>query len=42
VTRSLKASLVLDALDQALHERQVGTGLVHHSDRGSQGGFNRS
>lgn len=36
VTRSLKASLVLDALDQALHERQVGAGLVHHSDRGSQ------
>jgi putative transposase len=29
---------VLDALEQALHERRPvrGTGLVHHSDRGSQ------
>lgn len=42
VARSLKASLVLDALDQALHERQVGAGLVHHSDRGSQLGFKGS
>jgi transposase InsO family protein len=32
---------VLDALEQALHERRPlhGAGLVHHSDRGSQGGF---
>ena len=35
---------VLDALEQALHDRQPvhRSGLVHHSDRGSQGGFNRS
>jgi transposase InsO family protein len=35
---------VLDALEQALHDRrpvQEG-GLIHHSDRGGQGGINRS
>lgn len=38
VSRSMKAQLVLDALEQALHERRPaeGAGLVHHSDRGSQ------
>ena len=38
VSRTAHAGFVLDALEQALHERrplQVG-GLVHHSDRGSQ------
>jgi hypothetical protein len=25
-----------DALEQAVHQRQPGSGLVHHSDRGSQ------
>lgn len=32
------AGFVLDALEQAVHERRPakGTGLVHHSDRGSQ------
>jgi putative transposase len=38
VSRTAHASFVLDALEQALHERrpvQRG-GLVHHSDRGSQ------
>ena len=31
---------VLDALEQALHDRQPvhRSGLVHHSDRGGQGG----
>jgi len=40
-SRSAHASFVLDALEQALHERRPvqGSGLVHHSDRGSQGGF---
>jgi transposase InsO family protein len=35
------ASFVRDALEQALHDRRPvhGGGLVHHSDRGSQGGF---
>jgi putative transposase len=36
VSRTAHASFVLDALEQALHERQPvqGSGLVHHSDRG--------
>ena len=38
VSRTAHASFVLDALEQALHDRKpVGKdGLVHHSDRGSQ------
>ncbi len=38
VSRTAHASFVLDALEQALHERRPaqGDGLVHHSDRGSQ------
>ena len=42
VSRSPHAGFVLDALEQAVHQRQPGAGLVHHSDRGSQGRFNRS
>src|SRR6202044_3587402 len=40
-SRTAHASLVLDALEQALHDRRPvqGSRLVHHSDRGSQGGF---
>jgi putative transposase len=40
-SRTAQASFVLDALEQALHERRPlhRAGLVHHSDRGSQGGF---
>ena len=35
--RSAHAGFVLDALEQALHERRpVGSQLVHHSDRGVQ------
>jgi putative transposase len=38
VSRSAHAGFVLDALEQALHDRRpVGGGLVHHSDRGVQG-----
>ncbi len=33
---SLRSDLVLDALEQALHDRRIDEGLVHHSDRGSQ------
>ena len=33
---SLASELVLDALEQALHERRPAAGLVHHSDRGCQ------
>jgi putative transposase len=37
VSRTAHAGFVLDALDQAIHERRpVRGGLVHHSDRGSQ------
>ena len=38
VSRTAHASFVLDALEQAVHERRPlhGGGLVHHSDRGSQ------
>jgi putative transposase len=38
VSRTAHAGFVLDALEQALHERRParGDGLVHHSDRGSQ------
>ena len=37
-SRTAHAGFVLDALEQALHDRQPakGNGLVHHSDRGSQ------
>lgn len=44
VSRTAHASFVLDALEQAIHDRRPvhRGGLVHHSDRGSQGGFNRS
>lgn len=38
VSRTAHADFVLDALEQALHDRRpfAGGGLVHHSDRGSQ------
>ena len=38
VSRAAHAGFVLDALEQALHERRPAHrgGLVHHSDRGSQ------
>lgn len=44
VSTTPHAGFVLDALEQAVHERRPvkGMGLVHHSDRGSQGGLNRS
>jgi transposase InsO family protein len=36
VARTMSTELVLDALEQALHARRAGQGLIHHSDRGSQ------
>ncbi len=36
VSSSLRSDLALDALEQALHARPEGDGLVHHSDRGVQ------
>jgi hypothetical protein len=40
VSRRAHADFVLDALEQALHDRRpLKGGLIHHSDKGSQGGF---
>jgi transposase InsO family protein len=36
VSSSLKSDLALDALEQALHARPNASGVVHHSDRGTQ------
>ena len=36
VSTSMQTDLVLDALEQALHDRRPSAPLVHHSDRGSQ------
>jgi putative transposase len=38
MSRSMQADFVLDALEQAIHERRPihGNGLIHHSDRGKQ------
>ncbi len=36
VATSMSTNLVLDALEQALHQRDLTDGLIHHSDRGSQ------
>lgn len=38
----LRTKLILDALDMAIARRRPGDGLVHHSDRGTQGEFHRS
>lgn len=43
VSASMTTAFVLDALNQAICQRTPSEpGLVHHSDRGSQGGLNRS
>jgi transposase InsO family protein len=44
VSSSLRTDLALDALEQALYDRQLNGAerLIHHSDRGTQGGINRS
>lgn len=36
VSRHARTDFVLDALEQALHDRRPVAGLTHHSDRGSQ------
>lgn len=36
VARTMRTDLVLDVLEQALHQRSDREGLVHHSDRGVQ------
>jgi putative transposase len=35
----MRAELVVDALEMAVHRRRPEPGLIHHSDQGSQGGF---
>ena len=35
-SRTQQTQFVLDALEQALHERRPADSLIHHSDRGSQ------
>ena len=42
MANNLRTELVLDALNMAIYTRRPQPGLIHHSDRGSQGGFNRS
>lgn len=39
---NMRAELVVEALEMAVAARRPEPGLIHHSDRGSQGGFNRS
>jgi transposase InsO family protein len=36
VSRTMHTELVLDALEQAVHARRPGKGLIHHSDHGVQ------
>jgi transposase InsO family protein len=38
----LRTELVLEALNMAVGRRQPTTDVIHHSDQGCQGGFNRS
>ena len=42
VSDRLKRDLPIKALKRAIALRQPPPGVIHHSDRGSQGGFNRS
>ncbi len=44
VSSSMRTDFVLDVLEQALYDRQLGQqdALIHHSDLGSQGVSNRS
>ncbi|MGN9846383.1 IS3 family transposase, partial [Nonomuraea sp. H19] len=38
----MRTELVTDALAMALHQRRPEVGVIHHSDKGGQGGFNWS
>ena len=38
----IRTELVVDALEMAVWRRKPSAGLIHHTDHGSQGGFNRS
>jgi transposase InsO family protein len=38
----MRAELTIAALTMAIQRQRPGAGLIHHSDRGSQGGINWS
>ncbi|WP_399131800.1 hypothetical protein [Streptomyces sp. ITFR-16] len=44
IANHMRTELPLDTLEMALWRRGIkkDSGLIHHSDRGSQGGFNQS
>jgi putative transposase len=42
ISRSIDVRLTLAALNTAVERRKPPPGCIHHSDRGSQGGFKRS
>ena len=42
MTEHMRAELVVDALQMAVHRRRPDPGLIHHSDQGGQGGLNWS
>ena len=42
ISRQIDTQLTLTALRAAVHARSPPPGCIHHSDRGVQGGFNRS
>ena len=42
ISRSIDVRLTLTALNAAIERRKPPPGCVHHTDRGSQGGFKRS
>ena len=42
MSRRINRHLVVNALNMALDQRRPGNDLIHHSDRGMQGEFNRS
>ena len=42
IARSIDVRLTLAALRSAIDKRRPPPGCVHHTDRGSQGGFKRS
>jgi putative transposase len=42
ISNRMKQDLALRALNMAIAIRRPPPGCIHHTDRGSQGGFNRS
>jgi putative transposase len=42
IRSTMSTQIAIDALKMACLRRKPETGVIHHSDRGSQGEFNRS